>query len=540
MAISTFPPRFTKAMLVRSAVDAVLVEVGLVTAYVVRLLAVALTTDNHALAAVRVTYQESFLCSFAFLGVLAIAAFWLAGFYTNGAMYRGRFRLPWIGAVAALLYAVYGFFVFMSANWFLVPRGVIPLGAVVTATLLIAARLASQMWARVLFSEGRITPPKRLEDIEVQHVLVVGGGGYIGSALLPRLLARGYKVRLLDLMLFGTDPIRDLVAHPNLEIVEADFRQVDKVVQAMRGIHAVIHLGGIVGDPACSVDEELTIDVNLTATRVIAEIARGVGVQRFVFASTCSVYGASREALDETSDLNPISLYARTKLVSEQVLQDMASDDFAPVILRFGTIYGISGRTRFDLVVNLLTAKAVQEKRITIFGGKQWRPFVHVDDAAKAVFLAFEAPLRTVRNEVFNVGTDDQNYTIEQVGSLVAGHIPDAELVNMGSDTDVRDYRVRFARIRDVLGFRASWTVEQGIDQVQAALKAGRVKDYREPHYSNVKSLTEDHNSRFLRPQTNWAHDLLDESKTPSNADRDTAAATRPLHTDVGPIPRRA
>src|SRR5690606_17258118 len=155
--------------------------------------------------------------------------------------------------------------------------------------------------------------------------------------------ARGYRVRLLDLLLFGEEPIREVISHPNLEIIRADFRQVDKIVQAMRGVHAVIHLGGLVGDPACSVDEELTVDINLTATRVVAEVARGEGVQRFIFASTCSVYGAGEDVLDEDSELNPVSLYARTKLASERVLQSMAGPDFAPVILRFGTIYGLSG-----------------------------------------------------------------------------------------------------------------------------------------------------------------------------------------------------
>ncbi len=227
---------------------------------------------------------------------------------------------------------------------------------------------------------------------DTKHVLVIGGGGYIGSALLPKLLDSGYHVRLLDLLLFGTEPIADVLDHPNLEIVQADFRQVDEVVAAVRGMDTLIHLGAIVGDPACALDEELTIEVNLMATRMIAEVAKGSGVKRFIFASTCSVYGASDEILDERSALNPVSLYARSKIASEKVLRKMADDRFAPVILRFGTIYGLSGRTRFDLVVNLLAAKALIDKQITVFDGDQWRPFVHVDDAAQAVFKVLEAP----------------------------------------------------------------------------------------------------------------------------------------------------
>src|SRR4029079_6285270 len=223
----------------------------------------------------------------------------------------------------------------------------------------------------------------------------------------------------LDLLIYGTEPIEDSVAHPNLEIMKADFRQVDKVVQAMRNIDAVIHLGAIVGDPACALDEELTIEVNLMATRMIAEVAKGDGVSRVICASTCSVYGANDAMLDERSALNPVSIYARSKIASERVLMSMASCVFAPTLLRFGTIYGLSGRTRFDLVINLLTAKAMVEGKITVFGGDQWRPFVHVDDAALAVLMALEAPLSLVGNEVFNVGCDEQNYTIQQVGEMI-------------------------------------------------------------------------------------------------------------------------
>src|SRR5207237_2930274 len=205
-----------------------------------------------------------------------------------------------------------------------------------------------------------------LKKQEARRVLVIGGAGYIGSALLPKLLARGYHVRLLDLFLFGMDPIAKVLGHPNLVIIHADFRHVDKIVQAMQGVDDVIHLGGIVGDPACSLDEELTVEVNLMGTRMIAEVAKGSGIKRFCFASSCSVYGAHDQMLDERSVADPISLYARSKLASEKVVLQLADDSFSPVILRFGTVYGLSGRTRFDLVVNLLTARAIVEGKITM------------------------------------------------------------------------------------------------------------------------------------------------------------------------------
>src|SRR5450432_4497235 len=151
-----------------------------------------------------------------------------------------------------------------------------------------------------------------------RKVLVIGGAVYIGSALLPKLLKHGHKVRLLDLMFYGFEPIRDTLNHPNLEIMQADFRRIDKLVECMQGVDTVIHLGAIVGDPACALDRDLTIEVNLIATRTIAEVAKGYGIRRFIFASSCSVYGASvgEELLTEESPLNPVSLYAVTKLAS--------------------------------------------------------------------------------------------------------------------------------------------------------------------------------------------------------------------------------
>ncbi len=344
-------------------------------------------------------------------------------------------------------------------------------------------------------------------------VLVIGGAGYIGSALLPKLLKRGHRVRLLDRMFYGFEPIRDTLNHPNLEIMQDDFRRVDKLVECMQGVDAVIHLGAIVGDPACALDHDLTIEVNLMATRTIAEVAKGYGIRRFIFASTCSVYGASvgEELLTEESPLNPVSLYAVTKLASERVLLDMATETFSPTILRLSTIYGLSGRTRFDLVVNLLTAKAVMDREITIQGGDQWRPFLHVDDAALAMLQTLEAPLPSIHKQIFNVGSDEQNYTIQQIGELIQKMVPAAELVNQGSGGDRRDYRATFTKIRQQLGFVPQWTVREGVNQVIDVIRRGEVQDYRTAKYSNVKFLTAEENTvmNLVHHESSWAYDLV-------------------------------
>lgn len=344
-------------------------------------------------------------------------------------------------------------------------------------------------------------------------VLVIGGGGYMGSALVPKLLDRGHRVRVLDLLFYGLEPIRAFISHPNLEIIQADFRRVDTLVECMEGVDAVIHLGAIVGDPACALDRDLTIEVNLMATRTIAEVAKGYGIRRFIFASTCSVYGASTDdqLLTEESPLNPVSLYAVTKLASERILMGLASDNFSPTCLRFSTIYGLSGRRRFDLVVNLLTAKAVIDGQITIQGGDQWRPFLHVDDAALSLLHTLESPLPKVHGQVFNVGSDEQNFTIQQIGELIKSIVPGADVINQGLGCDPRDYKADFRKIREQLGFEPKWSVIEGINQVVDVIRSGAVKDYRMPKYSNVKFLTEHEDAvSLVRNESNWAYDLVE------------------------------
>jgi len=359
-------------------------------------------------------------------------------------------------------------------------------------------------------------------------VLVIGGAGYIGSALLPKLLARGHRVRLFDRMFYGIDPIREVMDHPDLEIMQADFRRIDKLVEGMRGVDAVIHLGAIVGDPACALDRDLTIEVNLIGTRTIAEVAKGYGIRRFIFASTCSVYGANvgEELLTEESPLNPVSLYAATKLASERVLIKLAAETFSPTCLRFSTIYGISGRTRFDLVVNLLTAKAVIDGEVTIQGGDQWRPFLHVDDAAHALLQTLESPLSQIHRQVFNVGSEEQNHTIQHIGEMIHELVPSAKLTNLEANGDQRNYRADFKKISEQLGFDPHWTIKQGIQQVVDSIQSGSVKDYHAAKYSNVKFLAEEESTtNLLRHESRWAYDLVRQTLMISRI-RPTIAAT--------------
>jgi nucleoside-diphosphate-sugar epimerase len=501
--------RISFEAVIRILADALLINIATLAALAARLLYIVAFSDLDANINYRTTFWEylkAYGNSAWLLTLTCLVIFALSGFYTYGRFYRGRYKALIVVQAVSIGYVIFGALTFLSQGVLYIPRGALVLSWGLSIILLTLARAWSYVWRTILRKERSVQRP---ENQPISKVLVIGGAGYIGSALLPKLLDKGYNVRLVDLLLYGTEPIEKYLDHPHLEVMQADFRQIDKIVEAMRDVDAVIHLGGIVGDPASALDEELTTEINLIATRMIAEVAKGSGVGHFIFASTCSVYGASDQMLDERSELNPVSLYARSKIASEKVLLQMADERFAPVILRFGTIYGLSGRTRFDLVVNLLTAKAFVDGEITIFGGDQWRPFLHVDDAAQALLQVIETPLRLVRNQIFNVGSNEQNYTIRQIGEIVHSFVPLAKVVNKGDDVDRRNYWVNFNKINHTLGFSPGWTVEQGVEQVLQALRSGKVGDYRDARYSNVKFLTEEGIYRLARHGNGWAYELL-------------------------------
>lgn len=442
--------------------------------------------------------------------MVSLAVFYLSGFYTRNRVYRGRYKALALIQGVTLAYVIVGFIGYLSPHIMGLGRETLFASYLLTLLMMLCARLWWFAWSYFVGPHG-VQPAVNLKSKDSPLVLVIGGAGYIGSALIPKLLMEGYRVRLMDIFLYGEEPIKPYVGHPSVEIMRADFRQVDQVVKAMQGAESVIHLGGIVGDPACALDEQFTLEVNLVATRLIAEVAKGNGISRFVFASTCSVYGASDQVLDEKSTLNPVSLYAKSKIGCEKVLNLLTDEDFRPVILRFGTIYGLSGRTRFDLVVNLLAAKAKFDGRVTVFGAEQWRPFIHVEDAANSILLTLQAPEPVVGGQVFNVGSDDQNMTLGELGALVHKLVPSSDLICTPLDAkDLRNYRVNCRKIQQRLGFRPKWTVEAGIKQVLDAISDGKILDYRDARYSNVRYLEQSGNLEQLRVPQAVNHGLVE------------------------------
>jgi nucleoside-diphosphate-sugar epimerase len=412
----------------------------------------------------------------------------LFGLYTKMRGYTCESKVRRAASSAAVATLVLVFLTYLSAHT-LLPRKT----ALIFGFLAVAAATSVRWLKDYLFHrEAESVAGSHVEVIPdpAKAILVVGGAGYIGTILVSKLLARGCCVRLLDNLMYGDDAIRPLLGHSNLEFVKGDCRNIQDVVRAMNNVGSIIHLAAIVGDPACAAEDENALQINYAATRMMLEIAKGNGIQRFIFASSCSVYGASEDLMDEKSVTEPISLYAETKLNSERVLLQSKSTTFHPTILRFATVFGLAPRPRFDLVVNLLTAKAVQEGVITIFNGDQWRPFIHVDDIAEAILLTLFAPIESVSGEILNIGDDHLNFTLTQVSEKICAQILGTRVEHV-ENSDRRNYRVSFKKVHDCLGFRAKYSLEDGIAEIKRAYDSGLICNYRQALYSNLTYLKE-------------------------------------------------
>lgn len=473
-----------KRVVLRMGVDIVVANAVLVAAAVLRVIVSGQLNLTDPVGQLIGKFNRVYLLHAGWFAVSAVFVLALCGLYRPRLSSQVGSRLIGIAAACGI-----GLFCHLI------------LGGVVENRLAATAEIAVPAWALlgvsvfgIRYSRMSLTQRYRVVsrsggDDKVEDVLIVGGAGYIGCVLTELLLKQGYRVRILDLELFGRESLDSMINHPRLEFMYGDFRNVEDVVRALRNVDAVIHLAAIVGDPACALDGDTTIAVNYAASRMVAQLAKANGVSRFVFASTCSVYGASDEMVDESSDLNPVSIYATTKIDAEKALLEAADHTFHPTILRFATAYGWSYRPRFDLVANLLSAQAVTEKHIRIFNGEQWRPFVHTRDISRACLMAIEGSLKKVSGEVFNVGDHTQNFTLTQLGDIVAECMPGTFVEDIRNDEDPRNYRVDFSKIQRVLGFHATVPLQEGIREIVAAVLDGKVEDWRDPVYSNVKTL---------------------------------------------------
>ncbi|MEO0096939.1 MAG: SDR family oxidoreductase [candidate division WOR-3 bacterium] len=402
-----------------------------------------------------------------FLILISLFIFSFLGFYTYGRTYRGRYKFLLI--ILGSLLSVLTFFS-LTSYFSLFSFEIRPLffGSLLSILLLSFVRLFLLLSNYFVYLEKK---KARIIKKPIEKILVIGGAGYIGSVLVRKLLKLGYKVRILDNFLYGKESIKELYHNKSFEVYEGDFRHINVLTEALEDCDALIHLGAIVGDPACAVSDKLTIETNLLATKFIAQVAKSKNCQRLIFASTCSVYGASdKEFLTEENQTNPVSLYAKTKLDSEKILLSEGKE-LITTILRFATCYGPSFRERYDLVVNLLTLKAVKEQKIPIYGGEQWRPFIHVDDLCEGIIKILSAKEELVSGQIFNLGDTNENYQLKEIGKIVKELCPEAELILYPDSSDKRNYRVSFEKIKNTLSFRCQKRVSDGVWELLERIK---------------------------------------------------------------------
>lgn len=318
------------------------------------------------------------------------------------------------------------------------------------------------------------------------RILVTGGAGYVGSVLIPALLEREYEVTSIDLMIYGDDVLPN---HPNLTVVKGDIRDIGLLQTQIPRNDIVIHLACISNDPSFELNPSLGREINLDAFRPLVEISKTNGVKRFIYASSSSVYGI-KETSDVTEDmtLEPLTDYSKFKAECEAILREYQSDDFVTVTLRPATVCGYSPRQRLDVVVNILTNLAYNNRTITVFGGSQLRPNIHIKDMVRAYLAIIDAPSEKIAGEIFNAGYE--NFSVDQLGKTVAGVIGDDVSIEYQDTDDNRSYHVSSEKIKSVLGFEAKYSIKQAVEDLRHAFETGKLKDplHNEMYY-NIKRM---------------------------------------------------
>lgn len=328
-------------------------------------------------------------------------------------------------------------------------------------------------------------------------VLVTGGGGYVGSALVPRLLADGYRVKVLDLYLFGRNVLEPVAQDRNLEQIQGDIRDQTLLKRVLAGCDAVVHLACISNDPCFELNPELSKSINFDAFRPLVSISKESGVGRFIYASTSSVYGVSEaENVTEDHPLLPVTDYNKYKGLCEPILFEYQSPTFTTVAIRPATVCGFSTRQRLDLTVNILTNHAVNNRKITIFGGDQMRPNIHINDMVDLYSLLLRIDDNLIAGETFNAGY--QNHRVRDLANMVAGVVRetvpgcDSLEVETVPSSDIRSYRISSEKIKRKLGFVPKRTIQDAVVDLITAFRNNRLPNsMTDPRYFNIKAMQE-------------------------------------------------
>ena len=329
-------------------------------------------------------------------------------------------------------------------------------------------------------------------ETQKQRVLVTGGAGYIGSVTVRLLLENSYEVTVLDAGLYSYDSLLDVI--DQITLIKGDVRNSDDVKKAMTNVDIVVHLAELVGDPACALNPLLARSINYKGSVMVIDEAKKSGVKRLLYTSSCSVYGKTddSEECSESYPRKPLSLYAEIKCDVENYLQTVSDSTFKPTILRLATVFGLSYRPRFDLVVNTITAIAENESKITIRGGSEWRPLIHVQDVARSIYILVSGPTQLVEGQTYNIGDSSQNVTILDIGNIVHSQIPSAVLETDDQiPSDARSYRVSFLKARNRLAFTSKKSIVDGVSELLVYIRS--TSNFNIEKFSNVEILKEIH-----------------------------------------------
>ena len=332
----------------------------------------------------------------------------------------------------------------------------------------------------------------------MKHIVITGGAGYIGSLLASELLRLGNRVTVLDSMLFGGESLIPCMTDPNFRLVKADVTQPRALLDSMRDqpeADAIVHLAGIVGFPACqALGKEAAWHYNVGAVKEVYQQAASLGVERFIYSSTYSNYGFAKnnEPVDENAPLHPKSLYAETKVAAEEFLLSQKEGP-APLIFRLATLYGVSPRTRFDLILNQFVLEAFAKRELIIYQRGYSRSFIHVRDVIRGIILGLDAPIEKVNGQVYNLGRDEGNLTKDEIVNLVLKRLPETHIhyKDLTFGGDVRDITVSFEKIKRELGFEATLTADDGVREVLYALQSGLIKNPQDERYRNARFIVQ-------------------------------------------------
>ena len=432
------------------------------------------------------------LISIIFFNIFLILIFILIKFYNNSSILKILDKLKVI-IISCIIISIVKFIYFGSQTYL----ELIIFQDVILGVLLLLPRILLNI------KEFKINFIKNYQRSR-QGTLVIGGLGYIGSGVVSDLLKNGSKVSVLDCCMYGNDVLKKFSKYSNFNFIKGYASDVILLGKLLKENSKVVHLAGLVGDPACAFSEKDTRYFNIKTTNIIKDLCFEYEIQRLIFASSCSVYGKTHELCYENSSTNPVSLYAQTKLDSEKELMESKIDT---KILRFSTIFGPAERLRFDLVVNLFIAQAYYEKKITVFGGEQERPFLHVKDASNSImnFLNYKI---TNTQDIYNVGCDELNGTINEIAKLIEKNIPGSSISLLSENIDARNYSVSFKKYKNLFPNEKFFTILDSISQFNKVFKQREIK-FRDNVYSNLlttKSFISD-NKRDLKKINNFLYD---------------------------------